>query len=457
MFWLTSNSKAALRSACNFRLKQGPHRVMETTLFRRLRVGGWRQFDSIDIQLHPRLTVITGANGAGKSTLLSLLTMQFGWQRPFLSVPRRNAGGEYTFENDVLQDAISRLEFRNLIPEGVGTIEYVNGAIASIAAQSTGSQTLNVYNSSPQNVAGTYIDSHRPTQTYTQVGSIPLQPMTAEQSYSNYNQEMLRRYAGNSHSNFAPIYRMKESLISMAIFGEGNKRLGGSNQAILDTFAGFNGILKALLPESLGFKEIAIRSPDVVLVTETGEFMIDASSGGIMTLIDTAWRIYMFSRGKESFVVVMDEPENHLHPTMQRTLMTRLVAAFPGGQFIIATHSPFMVSSVRDSNVYVLRYRQDERERSLAAEIGFSAGRRVFSQPISNSSMSAGASDVLREVLGVPATMPEWVEKEIGEVVERYRGTEFSSELMTSLRADLNNLGFGQYFSDAVGRLTGVE
>jgi predicted ATPase len=34
--------------------------------FKRLKIDGWRQFQSIDIELHPRLTIITGANGAGK-------------------------------------------------------------------------------------------------------------------------------------------------------------------------------------------------------------------------------------------------------------------------------------------------------------------------------------------------------------------------------------------------------
>ncbi len=429
---------------------------MGSTLFRRLKVGGWRQFDSIDIELHPRLTVITGANGAGKSTLLSLLTMQFGWQRPFLSVPKLNPSGGYTYANDVIQDAVSRLEFRKLIPEAVGQIEYTNGALTSIVAHASGSQAVNVHSSNPQPVDGTFLDSHRPSQVYSLVGSVPLQPMTAEQSFANYNSEMMSRFAGG-YSGSTPIFRMKESLISMAIFGEGNGKLGGSNQAILDTFNGFSDVLKALLPESLGFKEIAIRTPDVVLVTETGEFMIDASSGGIMTLLDTAWRIYMFSRGKDSFVVVMDEPENHLHPTMQRTLMSRLVAAFPKAQFVIATHSPFMVSSVQDSNVYVLRYRNDDRKRDLSAEVGFSAGRKVFSQPISSSNMSAGASDILREVLGVPATMPEWVERAIEEIVGRYRGANLSADLMTSLRSDLNDVGFGQYFVDAVGQLTGDQ
>ncbi|WP_419836937.1 AAA family ATPase [Streptomyces brasiliscabiei] len=50
-----------------------------------------------------------------------------------------------------------------------------------------------------------------------------------------------------------------------------------------------------------------------------------------------------------------DEPENHLHPSMQRTLVPTLLAAFPNVRFIVATHSPFVVTSTREAYVYALR------------------------------------------------------------------------------------------------------
>jgi predicted ATPase len=45
----------------------------DSVKFNNLRIEGWRQFDNIDIEFHPRLTVLTGANGAGKTTLLRVL------------------------------------------------------------------------------------------------------------------------------------------------------------------------------------------------------------------------------------------------------------------------------------------------------------------------------------------------------------------------------------------------
>ena len=37
------------------------------TKFKALKVEGWRQFGSVNLEFHPRATIITGANGAGKN------------------------------------------------------------------------------------------------------------------------------------------------------------------------------------------------------------------------------------------------------------------------------------------------------------------------------------------------------------------------------------------------------
>lgn len=56
-------------------------------VFTQLKVFGWRQFQTVTIDFHPRLTVLTGANGSGKSTLLNILTQHYGWERPYLGTP----------------------------------------------------------------------------------------------------------------------------------------------------------------------------------------------------------------------------------------------------------------------------------------------------------------------------------------------------------------------------------
>jgi hypothetical protein len=239
----------------------------------------------------------------------------------------------------------------------------------------------------------------------------------------------------------------------MAMFGEGNNHVQG-NRDVLQAYTGFVEALRHILPESLGFIDISVRPPEVVLVTESGEFLIDASSGGVIALIDLTWRLHMFSLSQpSSFVVTMDEPENHLHPSMQRSLMRRLLTAFPAAQFVIATHSPFMVSSVKDSAVYVLRYVRTDNVQRKARPVS-TMNSRIVSERLDTINKAGTASEILREVLGVSATIPEWVEEGLDTIVSRYRQQPITRDTLHSLRTELASLGYDGHYPDALAALT---
>ena len=53
-------------------------------------------------------------------------------------------------------------------------------------------------------------------------------------------------------------------------------------------------------------------------------------------------------------IVLIDEIEQHLHIAWQKRILPFLVKVFPNIQFIVATHSPFVVSSIKSAVVYDL-------------------------------------------------------------------------------------------------------
>lgn len=67
----------------------------------------------------------------------------------------------------------------------------------------------------------------------------------------------------------------------------------------------------------------------------------------------------------DSGVVLIDEPEMHLHLELQERILPALVAMFPHVQFIVATHSPVIVSSIDDALVFDLEDRQPRRSEEL--------------------------------------------------------------------------------------------
>lgn len=57
----------------------------------------------------------------------------------------------------------------------------------------------------------------------------------------------------------------------------------------------------------------------------------------------------------EPAVLLIDEIDLHLHPQWQRRVMRDLCEMFPKTQFIVTTHSPLVIQSLSDLNLFILR------------------------------------------------------------------------------------------------------
>jgi len=65
---------------------------------------------------------------------------------------------------------------------------------------------------------------------------------------------------------------------------------------------------------------------------------------------------------KEPAVLLIDEIDLHLHPQWQRGLIKSLSDIFPQTQFIVTTHSPFIIQSMENVNLYTLNRVGDHTE-----------------------------------------------------------------------------------------------
>jgi len=417
--------------------------------FTHLSVKDWRQFSIVELEIHPRLTVITGSNGAGKTTLLGLLTQHFGWHRPYLATPKQRADGTLAYLSGALKGLFGWKRGENEAVIEIGRIGYSQGADATLAVSPTGAVEYGVMINPQQMVMGIHIPSHRVASKYQLISSIPTSGINATQAFQNYMSEQLNRFMG-SYSTSSPMFRMKEALISMATFGAGNEYVRGRPD-LLESYIGFIEVLKKVLPRSLGFTALEIRTPDVVLITDSGEFLLDSVSGGIGAVIDLAWQIHTYSHQQDEFVVIIDEPENHLHPSMQRELLPNLLAAFPKVQFIVATHSPFIVTAVRDSIVNVLAYKDSDSKSSVG---GVAPALSVYSRVLDHVNKAASANEVLRDVLGMDTTVPVWVAVELEGIVGRLRNSPLTAQTVDEVQAQLDQAGLAEFLPDAMDELS---
>lgn len=411
-------------------------------MFSEIKLYRWRQFNNVHIRLDNRMTILTGENGTGKTTILNILNRHFGWNLQFIStlLPLSRKLRK-TIWSDVWDAMISDLDVKPGSTE-VGTITYPNGQECKLMVQPRGDQAqYDPTYSNKQNVLGLHIPSHQPAFTYHRISDIPTDPKSSQQHYQSYN-ELLKQFYQSRHAD-NPGLALKKSLISLAVFGYGSEVMI-ENPEYRRMFEDFQSILRILLPKSLGFRKLELRMPDIIFRTRTGDFTLDAASGGVGAIVGIAWQIFMYEQHNkhEDFVVTFDEPESHLHPSMQREILPHLLQAFTNTQFIISTHSPFIVTSSPEARVYALI---------------FDENRRVNSEYLETAELSGTTNETLREILGVPITVPVWVENRLLKIVKKYKHKELTTDLLLQLKKDLiaNDLGF--LLPDALSSLSGDD
>tara|TARA_R110001606_G_scaffold9732_2_gene41759 strand:+ start:2988 stop:4244 length:1257 start_codon:yes stop_codon:yes gene_type:complete len=64
-------------------------------------------------------------------------------------------------------------------------------------------------------------------------------------------------------------------------------------------------------------------------------------------------------------IVIIDEIDAHLHVSLQKKILAFLKNAFPKVQFIVTTHSPFVVTSIDDAVIYDLSTCQQVEDLSM--------------------------------------------------------------------------------------------
>lgn len=100
-------------------------------------------------------------------------------------------------------------------------------------------------------------------------------------------------------------------------------------------------------------------------------------------------------------IILMDEPESHLHPAWQQRLIPAAQHMLPNSQMFVVTHSPFVVSSVNSGYLHVLT----EKE-----------GKVSVSEPMECSKGDTWV-DAVEDALGLKT----WYDPETEALLEKFR------------------------------------
>lgn len=176
------------------------------------------------------------------------------------------------------------------------------------------------------------------------------------ENYSNV--ELKQVYSPNEH----PAKHIGEYLLSLKTT-QAFAKLQGDKRRVREIdkwFLKFEKVLQDIYEEpklkmnfDLDTRLFTISLPD------RQPFTLDCMSMGYSAIFDIVGDLMMRMENHHSYelegIVMIDEIETHLHVELQRAIVPILTELFPNLQFVLTTHSPFILNSTDNSVVYDLQ------------------------------------------------------------------------------------------------------
>ena len=295
-----------------------------------------------------RNLVITGKNGSGKTSLLNAMIHNIGYliekgdfgelekhkKSHEILLNKAIEGGELNSIEDY-ENAIKRIDSLALAAKaGVGLDFNLN------------SNSLKAYFEKNEFIVAAYNANRK---------------FSAQIPAHLENVELKEIYLPNE----APRTELVKYLLDLKMKEALSQTSGKTDVAntIHTWFEKFDGMLKTVFEDDttkLVFDEESFK----FTIQQDGKepFDFNTLSDGYAAVLDIVVDLMMRmeKKSKRSFVfnmpgiVFIDEIETHLHIELQRNVMTILETFFPNIQFVVTTHSPFIISSMDKAVIYDL-------------------------------------------------------------------------------------------------------
>ncbi len=357
-----------------------------------LKLRDYRCFETIDIDFDKQLTVLVAANGAGKTSILDAIAVALG---PYIGA-FDEAVGKHFAASDIRQFQVRKSATREMeyAPNGVwleatgvipgslfeqlghsGPTSWKRALTSPTKAKTTIKQAkeLIAYGKHMQEAVRTsgtevllpliaYYGTGRLWQQKKLTGIKKIQRTSRTVGYTDSLDP------ASSYKSFVEWFHYWN-------FNAKNEHLkaletGQPSKAATEFDAYIQSVSEAvnICMQPAGWKNIEYSFSRDALVAHHdahGELPVELLSDGIRNMIgmvaDIAFRATKLNpqlggtaSRQTPGIVLIDEVDMHLHPEWQQVVLQSLTEAFPNVQFIVTTHSPQVLSTVKRENIRVI-------------------------------------------------------------------------------------------------------
>ncbi|WP_413171424.1 AAA family ATPase [Anabaena azotica] len=368
-------------------------------------IKDFRCFEHLEVNLDPDINIFVGNNGSGKSALLDAI-----------------AAAMYPYVAQILQLFETRYDYRQNVPFFQRDLPVLKKDSelrnqTEFTTSATGLPDWNtVYQKSPPD------NDNKRIEPYFAIH----QPYYDLQNEATSELSIIAYYRGDRHltnigdlesisnKNFNRFDSLKNAFDATANFTDlagwffvreyeelrEGKRRGDINFEIPDLKQVRNAISTIIDPNTRVYFSGATSAKLMVEWTmETGEkreLLLSQLSAGYRNMLalvmDFARRLAQANPEMENplaaeAILMIDELDLHLHPTWQQKIIPDLKKVFPNTQIIATTHSPEVVTTVKQNQVWILEDYQIK--------------------PCPEPTKGRKSSDIVRNILGLSELRPD--------------------------------------------------
>lgn len=400
----------------------------------------FRCFSDLKVSFNNRLTVIVGNNGAGKSTVLEAATIAAG---TFTSAMDglTNYGIKKSDAHYKYFDLGSNVDVQPQFPVEITAIGDIDGE------EKTWSRTLNsakgrgsfasakqltaVVETCQERMRRGDKDLRLPIISYYGTGRL----------WDQHREKKSDTFEKNNRSNgyIDSLDGAANDKLMMKWFQKMTMQQLQRGHEIPE-FTAVRMAMEQVFSSITGFSDVQVQfnldtgDIDIIYFDKNNEHLripVSQLSDGykctISLIADIAYRMAILNPQllddvltKTEGIVLIDEIDLHLHPTWQKRILKDLMSIFPKVQFVVSTHAPEVINSVKRDSIVILK-----------DNVVLSAADETYGKD---------ANTILREIMGVSAR-PDDVKilfEQFYELLDKGEWTRAES-IIEQLEAEIGN------------------
>ena len=408
----------------------------------------FRCFDELHLELHPRLTVLVADNGGGKTSVLDAIAVGLSSvlryfstadqrlsgrriaDRDFLLVPiKDHLGNERWVASDYTQISVETMEGlkwrvrrfskkkgKRLASRARILTSYCNAVLDSLKSENREPLPIFAYYGArrgwiQRRSSESKVDYTQPTSAL--VGALESLGDFTEMLKWFYLEENfeLRKNKGRPPENFSesPALFAVRTAIKRILEGHYTEpHFNSKNQFVVKEKDGPRELQISQL--SQGYQSMFALAMDFARRLAVGNshmFSAEDKLGGF---------------GYAPAIMLVDEIDLHLHPSWQQRVLGDLMRTFPNTQFIVTTHSPQVLTTVKNESIRILA--KDHEDKWVA------------STPVEQT-RGVESADALHSAMGVDPVPPVEEAKQLDDYRALIENGEHETQQGQSLRKKL--------------------